>query len=493
MRIPKRGITRGLAALAMILTASGCTDETIIYRDREIFEQPDAAAQGMLGYSDQESKLTVCGNCHVGPQGQWEETAHADAWNTLQASGHAASYCEGCHTVNELGNALTTAAGYNAVPEERYHDVGCESCHGPGLIHVSSPSDNNIPLAFMDVGVDNTQGCGECHQGTHHPFAEQWETSQHGNRSNSAMTRDGCNACHSGGGALAAWGEQTTYSEEGQAFPITCATCHDPHGSDNPAQLRFPIGGVEIEQNLCSQCHDRRSVPDPNSSHGLHPHSPETGLLSGDVGWFPPNLVIDRGEIIASHGSEGNERLCATCHVTSTTINDAETGEFVLTAVGHGFNAIPCKDANGVPTTEDCALTPEARDFETGCVASGCHTSVTGVYAAMSTATARLQALAEETHHLLTQIDPNLDGAGGEIDGGDGRFTSAEGAFFNMELAEFGGTGRPDARLAFASAAAHNPFLMEQLLIAGIQTLKNDYGVTSSPALSLERQIVSGR
>ncbi len=81
------------------IALSACTDETIVFRDRELFETPSAAALGFLGYSDQAGKLTVCGNCHVGVQAQWEETAHADAWAGLQDSGHAQDFCEGCHTV----------------------------------------------------------------------------------------------------------------------------------------------------------------------------------------------------------------------------------------------------------------------------------------------------------------------------------------------------------------------------------------------------------
>lgn len=480
-------ILGALAGILIVTIGYGCTDEKIVFRDRDLFEDPAEAAMGMLGYSDQDAKLTVCGNCHVGVQKQWSATGHADAWDGLQDSGHAQAFCEGCHTVTELGNTLTAAAGYNASPDTRYHDVQCESCHGPGLTHVQDPNDSNVPLAAMTVALDNTTGCSECHQGNHHGFTDQWETSGHATLNAYPAGRDGCNGCHEGGGVLRRFGETTTYIEEGELFPITCAVCHDPHGSEYDAQLRFPIGGVAIADNLCSQCHDRRSEPQ-NSSHGLHPHAPETGLLEGDVGWFPPGLVINRGEIIASHGSEGNERLCATCHVASSRITDSETGDFVFNAVGHGFNAIPCKDANGIPTTADCGLSMDLRSFE-GCSASGCHTTAQGAFSALTTATARLQALSEDLTRLLAIVDPNGEGAGGAIDGGDGVFTVAEGAYFNLNVAEFGGTGRPDSRLAYASAAAHNPFLTEQLLIASISAVEKEYNVQASPSLSLQRQI----
>ena len=94
---------------------------------------------GFLGYFDEAAKQTSCGNCHASFQQQWAGTVHADAWADLQNSGHAQTFCSGCHTVSELGNPTATAAGYNAVADNTYHDVQCESCHGAGFEHASLP------------------------------------------------------------------------------------------------------------------------------------------------------------------------------------------------------------------------------------------------------------------------------------------------------------------------------------------------------------------
>ena len=81
-----------LPLLVLALSSlSGCVDEKVVYRDRALFEDPPSAAQSFLGYSDQGSKLVVCGNCHVEKQAEWEKTKHANAWEDLQASGHANS------------------------------------------------------------------------------------------------------------------------------------------------------------------------------------------------------------------------------------------------------------------------------------------------------------------------------------------------------------------------------------------------------------------
>ena len=131
-----------LAVISLVLL--GCTKEAAFL----LFEDPPSDALSFLGYSDiaGDDKLTVCGNCHVGIQAQWQETPHADAWETLQASGQAQAFCEGCHTVSELGNTVTEAAGYNGAPEARYEDVQCESCHGPGLTHVQNPDASQAAL-----------------------------------------------------------------------------------------------------------------------------------------------------------------------------------------------------------------------------------------------------------------------------------------------------------------------------------------------------------
>src|SRR5687768_18052648 len=51
---------------------------------------------------------------------------------------------------------------------------------GPGQTHVLNPDvAANKPLAPINVGVDMTQGCGECHSGAHQPFVEQWRSEEH--------------------------------------------------------------------------------------------------------------------------------------------------------------------------------------------------------------------------------------------------------------------------------------------------------------------------
>ena len=91
------------------------------------------------------------------------------------------------------------------------------------------------------------------------------------------------------------------------------------------------------------------------------------------AGWIPPGFVFDPNNPVQTSHVVANQRLCAGCHVVKFTTTDVSTGED-FTSVGHLFSPDPCKDANGLPTTGDCAYTAAAR-FWTGCTNSGCHST----------------------------------------------------------------------------------------------------------------------
>jgi len=449
-------VLRTIAPLAIIAgLATACADADVIFRDRVLFEDPPAGAGTFIGYTDEADKLTVCGNCHVGMQAEWELTGHAEAWETLQASDHARASCENCHTTNQLGNTEEEALGYAAVQDSRYHDVQCESCHGPGLEHVTNP-DATQPLAPLDVGADLTFGCGECHSGNHHPFVDEWTLSAHGKRGTSMQTREECASCHEGREALEAWGVDADYIEKDQAqpLPVTCGVCHDPHDATNPGQLRFAAGVANIDRNLCMRCHQKRAVPELERA-GFGPHSPQGPLLLGqDVGWIPPNFEHDETRIVSTHGTERNPGLCATCHVRAFDFTDAD-GVTVSTA-GHLFKAIPCLE-DGVPTpSEDCTL--GQRSF-LSCTDAGCHGDQDAARSAYITATTDIEDLVADLNALLAQVPAS------EFDSADTIFTTAEGARFNSLLGEI------------TSSAIHNPFLTKALLRASIRQVEEDYGV----------------
>ena len=208
----------------------------------------------------------------------------------------------------------------------------------------------------------------------------------------------------------------------------------------------------------------------------MEPHAPETALLLGEAGWFPPGADSGVGQIIASHGTEGNPKLCATCHVNRYTVTDELTGDFVFQATGHLFKAVPCVDANGLPTNaDDCGYTTTERSF-LACAPAGCHATPGAAESALLLASTRIQNDADDLMSQLIVVDPNLNSAGGEIDGTISTFTVAEGSFFNYNRATFHDNVH--------GSATHNPFLTEALLLASIIAMEDAYGV--SPRSNLD-------
>jgi predicted CXXCH cytochrome family protein len=460
-----RATSRGAAALLLTLSLAGsaCTD--IVYRDRELFDEPTATAQGFLGYADDSRQLTVCGQCHVSFQNRWVETRHADAFNTLAAD--APEFCRACHTTNSRGNTLAgDVGGFFAHGDSRYQDVQCEACHGPGLTHVRSPSRDNWPLATVAVGTDLSQGCGECHTGAHQPFVEQWAASRHAEINQSRGANPNCQACHSGQGALTQFGVRAEYLEREaeERVAITCAVCHDPHDVRNPSQLRFAINVSDPDQNLCMKCHQRRGEFELGGS----PHSPEGPLLLGTAGWYPPLLNIEPGTIIATHGSEANPRLCAGCHVNQWEIRDELTDAFVFRSTGHTFEAIPCVDDDGIPTgSRTCGL-PE-RSFMT-CAGSGCHGTQAIARNLMEDRRDEINTLVGALITMEAEI-PAIEFTA------DAELITARGARFNRQLAEF------RRRASTPAAVVHNPALTRILLRASIRQVQRDYGIDPPPGV----------
>jgi predicted CXXCH cytochrome family protein len=468
--------TLGAAAL-MGFAALGCVDEKVVYRDAPRWAEPPAAAGGFLGFARQRDTLTACGSCHAGAQAEWQRTAHATAWASLQKAGSAVQpFCESCHSVSSLGNFVTTEnVGWVATRDPRYQDVQCESCHGPGATHVVNPTDANVPLASLRAATNSTDGCGACHNGSHHPYVAEWAASKHGTMASSqnAVQNPSCMGCHQGQAILDAFGVKDNYKEKGQGatapLTITCGVCHDPHAAHTEGQLRFSISVPNEDQNLCMKCHHKRGVPDLTTTQNMArgPHSPEGPMILGVAGWWPPGLITENAQqkIETSHGIQGNPRLCATCHVERFEVTDKITGAFKMQVVGHSFEAIPCVDANGLPTgATNCSL--DERRFN-ACTGSGCHSTGVTARNALVTARARLLALAAEVDRLVAQTPPF------ERSTANPAYTTAKGAVFNSALAK-----RP-------GSAIHNPFLAEQLLLATITQLKKDYGVTIVAGLDL--------
>ena len=190
-----------------------------------------------------------CSGCHGDKYTPWSQTAHASALSALQniGMGNNAS-CLPCHTVG-FNQPTGYTNGYTALA-----NVGCESCHGPAGWHKNGDHAVITPAVSLDPAI-----CGSCHQTSEHPTYAEYTTPNtwglytnlsHSHTSQSGST--GCAPCHQANNRMVELSEYndrlaghphplTLYTgTNATAWTATCATCHDPHSSNQVAQLRYP-------------------------------------------------------------------------------------------------------------------------------------------------------------------------------------------------------------------------------------------------------------
>ena len=110
-----------------------------------------------------------CVSCHQTATDVWKKTGHADAFATLaRRKADADPNCIGCHTVG-----FGSASGYRReFAGKKLADVGCESCHGPGSLHVEQHR-AKVPTTFKFRPL----GAGDCRKCHHGEFSRvfDWE------------------------------------------------------------------------------------------------------------------------------------------------------------------------------------------------------------------------------------------------------------------------------------------------------------------------------
>lgn len=348
-----------------------------------------------------------CAGCHGKASGSsydideaWSLTNHAGAWETLQSSGHAASYCFGCHSVGyegENGNS-----GYDEAPIAKFENVQCENCHGPGSDHLASQDKADIDKNY-DASV-----CGTCHDGGYHPFYTEWAASVHGNSlDNHAAGSAYCQGCHEGVAAsIRLAGDMSTFYGSGAITDrpdtseialsaISCAVCHSPHQADNEHQLRtisdiqlVDAGGVTPSPiteggngKLCMQCHHARRSADTQLENGyayFGPHgSPQADMLAAQSAYLG---VADASFNWAAPSHLYIENSCVTCHMNTIPYN----GTTAVTGHSYEPTVEACAKCHG--TINDFADIMARDDFDGDGTVEGVQTEVTGLITLLETA-----------------------------------------------------------------------------------------------------------
>ena len=119
----------------------------------------------------------ACVGCHASAAKVWQDSGHAAAMETLaNRKADADPDCISCHTVG-----FGSPSGYRReMAGSRLTDVGCESCHGPGSLHVEQRQ-NHLPITFKFRPLA-AGDCQHCHYGEFsRPFdwAQFWPRIQH--------------------------------------------------------------------------------------------------------------------------------------------------------------------------------------------------------------------------------------------------------------------------------------------------------------------------
>jgi predicted CXXCH cytochrome family protein len=257
---------------------------------------------------------------------QWDVTHRQ--WRAYGVTGATSVLCDGCHSVN-YNVERKTVTEWN---------VGCERCHGPGSAHVAHPAPANIvnparldPIAAVDV-------CVQCHS-EGHPHGPVDGREFHwpvGFRVGLRLADFWRLDDHTPGA------QETLYFPDGTAREnrmqgndfvqslmyargVTCASCHDPHGTPNNADL------VKPARLVCLTCHGPKS---PNGPHTAtieqHTHHQPGSAGSDCVGCHMPKIAQMLGDVmVRSHtfkfivpGDAARLEMpdpCTACHTDKTT------------------------------------------------------------------------------------------------------------------------------------------------------------------------------
>jgi hypothetical protein len=104
--------------------------------------------------------MAKCAPCHKSATAFWQKTVHAQAWKTLVDGGKDADYkCVGCH-VSGYGEVGGTSLGHT----QGYQNVQCETCHGPGSVHVAAKGLEDPPAIQRQAPAST---CTACHNEHH--------------------------------------------------------------------------------------------------------------------------------------------------------------------------------------------------------------------------------------------------------------------------------------------------------------------------------------
>ena len=256
----------GMAALSVLVFSCATTDRVVVSPPRV----PGAKYVGM----------ETCAPCHEKEVRDFKLAAHA----------------------------RVTIADSKDEKRGKREGQGCESCHGPGSLHVEAGGERG---KFIINPSKNPEACFQCHLDKHAEFNLQY----HHPVREGKMTCINCHNPHghdlklAKGKHIGRMNENCTQCHREQARPHVfeheamregCTVCHNVHGSINRKML------AQRDSNLCLKCHSQASTA-PSGFGGA--------VNIGRTGSFAHNTRLRQGTCFSAgchtaiHGSNVNPHL----------------------------------------------------------------------------------------------------------------------------------------------------------------------------------------
>jgi DmsE family decaheme c-type cytochrome len=186
----------------------------------------------------------------------WDPPANAGEADSSPAAKRTPSFAEGgteaclhCHSGEKMRAIVSSPHGDSEIPGSPFADHGCESCHGPGSIHVSRAHGGRgfPPLTMFGRGKEvspreeQIHACLACHAGENTGTKRiGFIGSVHDKR------RINCSTCHK----LHAETDPIIDKDQQTA---TCNRCHRRKIEEHP---RFEGKSIDFDALSCSTCHD---------------------------------------------------------------------------------------------------------------------------------------------------------------------------------------------------------------------------------------------
>ncbi|MBI5382955.1 MAG: hypothetical protein HZA31_13735 [Opitutae bacterium] len=185
--------------------------------------------------------------------------------------------CAKCHrNITRAFHDATHARLVATSEDGKKQNVSCESCHGPGSLHIKAGSRDTIlnpkrkPETCLQCHINTraefslphthpvlagTIGCTACHN----PHESDANPARAGAHSLQASVNATCAKCHPA--------QAGPFTFEHEVMREGCVSCHSPHGSVNDKMLKAR------NTSLCYQCHFQPQASGVQIMHGGVDHS----------------------------------------------------------------------------------------------------------------------------------------------------------------------------------------------------------------------------